>query len=161
MCQSKLDAKSFWLSDTKSGSKSNLRRSNTWEVANPITQTTSTTPHLTVLKIKSILATVTSKRLTHTSLIRSLPAGVTGLQLEAIPDERLPKGVPGAVYYEGPIGDFFLSEVTYPNDQVQKISEASHSTPVVEILRPSALTATSSQAGRLMGGQRRRHVAVL
>ena len=34
------------------------------------------------------------------------------LRLEVLPDERLPKRGPGRVYYEGPAGDFFLSEVT-------------------------------------------------
>ena len=29
-----------------------------------------------------------------------------------MPDERLPNGGPGRIFYEGPFGDFFLSEVT-------------------------------------------------
>ena len=37
---------------------------------------------------------------------------ITALRLEALPDERLPAGGPGAAYYEGRSGDFFLSEVT-------------------------------------------------
>ncbi len=37
---------------------------------------------------------------------------VTALRLEALPDPRLPAGGPGAAYYEGRKGDFFLSEVT-------------------------------------------------
>jgi len=39
-----------------------------------------------------------------------LPAGVRAVRLEAIPDERLPAHGPGATYYEGPKGDFFLGE---------------------------------------------------
>ncbi len=38
--------------------------------------------------------------------------GITALRLETLPDERLPKNGPGRVYYEGPFGDFFLSEFT-------------------------------------------------
>ena len=36
---------------------------------------------------------------------------ITALRLEALPDERLPANGPGAAYYEGRSGDFFLSEV--------------------------------------------------
>ena len=41
-----------------------------------------------------------------------LPAGTTALRLEAIPDERLPAGGPGRVFYEGQPGDFMLSHLT-------------------------------------------------
>ncbi len=33
-----------------------------------------------------------------------------------MPDERLPKGGPGRAYYEGPKGDFFLSELNVTAD---------------------------------------------
>ncbi|MCB1063424.1 MAG: PSD1 domain-containing protein [Verrucomicrobiae bacterium] len=36
---------------------------------------------------------------------------VTAIRLEALPDERLPANGPGAAYYEGRSGDFFLSEL--------------------------------------------------
>ncbi|MCB1228662.1 MAG: PSD1 domain-containing protein [Verrucomicrobiae bacterium] len=36
---------------------------------------------------------------------------ITAFRLEALPDERLPANGPGAAYYEGRSGDFFLSEV--------------------------------------------------
>jgi len=51
----------------------------------------------------------TAKHDTYTLEFRRLPAGITALRLEALPDERLPKGGPGRAYYEGPKGDFFLS----------------------------------------------------
>ena len=38
-----------------------------------------------------------------------LPADARALRLEALPDERLPSGGPGRVFYEGPTGDFMLS----------------------------------------------------
>ncbi|HET6422515.1 MAG TPA: DUF1549 domain-containing protein, partial [Planctomycetaceae bacterium] len=38
-------------------------------------------------------------------------AGATAIRIEALPDDRLPKQGPGRVYYEGPFGDFFLSEL--------------------------------------------------
>jgi len=41
---------------------------------------------------------------------------VTALRLEVLPDPRLPANGPGAAYYEGRKGDFFLSEVTASAD---------------------------------------------
>jgi hypothetical protein len=41
---------------------------------------------------------------------------VTALRLEVLPDPRLPANGPGAAYYEGRKGDFFLSEVTATAD---------------------------------------------
>ncbi len=42
----------------------------------------------------------------------NLEAGTTALMIEGLTDPSLPKRGPGRTYYEGPIGDFFLSEVT-------------------------------------------------
>ncbi len=51
---------------------------------------------------------------------------ITALRLEALPDERLPANGPGAAYYEGRAGDFFLSEVTLAlNGLPVKIASAS------------------------------------
>src|SRR5213078_2658004 len=36
---------------------------------------------------------------------------ITAIRLEMLPDARLPKNGPGRVSYEGPFGDFWLSEV--------------------------------------------------
>jgi mono/diheme cytochrome c family protein len=54
----------------------------------------------------------TTKRDVYTLTFENLPPGVTAIRLEALPDERLPAGGPGRTYYEGPKGDFFLSELT-------------------------------------------------
>jgi hypothetical protein len=48
---------------------------------------------------------------TYTLTFRDLPAGVKAIRIEALPDERLPGGGPGRVYYEGEPGDFFLSNL--------------------------------------------------
>lgn len=58
----------------------------------------------------------TSKHDTYELELTHLPAGITALRLEALPDERLPKGGPGRAYYEGPKGDFFLSELKVTAD---------------------------------------------
>jgi len=42
----------------------------------------------------------------------TVPAGVTALRLEALPDSRLPEYGPGIAYYEGPRGDFFVGHLT-------------------------------------------------
>jgi mono/diheme cytochrome c family protein len=51
-----------------------------------------------------------SKNDTYELLFRDLPAGITALRLEALPDPSLPLHGPGMAYYEGPKGDFFLGE---------------------------------------------------
>ena len=43
-----------------------------------------------------------SKHDTYELEFANLPAGITALRLEALPDERLPKNGPGRAYYEGP-----------------------------------------------------------
>lgn len=134
---------------------------NTWEIAKPV-RATATTPHLTILDDQSILATGDFQKAdTYVVEFDSLPAGVTGLQLEAIPDERLPKGGPGAIYYEGPKGDFFLSEVTVSQkDQVLKLSEASESFASGGNNAAKCIDGDKQTGWSINGGQRRRHVAV-
>ncbi len=113
------DAKSFWPSDSMSGSKRKSSKVNTWDVANLYVRLRRL--HINGLEDKSILATGDFKKAdTYVVDFDSLPAGVTGLQLEAIPDETLAKRVRGGLLRR-PIGDFFLSEVTVSqNDQVSK-----------------------------------------
>jgi hypothetical protein len=54
----------------------------------------------------------TTKRDVYTLTLDNMPEGVTAIRLEALPDERLPANGPGRTYYEGPKGEFFLSEMT-------------------------------------------------
>lgn len=42
--------------------------------------------------------------------LKGLPEGTTAIRLEVLPDKRLPANGPGRTDYEGPLGDFFLSE---------------------------------------------------
>ena len=42
--------------------------------------------------------------------LSGLPAGTTAIRLEVLPDPKLPAKGPGRTDYEGPLGDFFLSE---------------------------------------------------
>ncbi len=57
-----------------------------------------------------------TKRDIYSLKFKSPPGGITAFRLEVLPDERLPKNGPGRVYYEGPFGDFFLSELTASAD---------------------------------------------
>ena len=54
----------------------------------------------------------TTKRDVYSLSFENLPAKVIAIRLEALPDERLPANGPGRTYYEGPKGEFFLSEMT-------------------------------------------------
>jgi len=82
-----------------------------WTVLRP-SAAKSNLPLLTVQPDDSVIASGDmSKRDVYDLSFRDVPAGVTALRLEAIPDARLPKNGPGRIYYEGPFGDFFLSEV--------------------------------------------------
>jgi len=53
----------------------------------------------------------TAKHDTYELELADFPASITALRIEVLPDHRLPKGGPGRAYYEGPKGDFFLSEL--------------------------------------------------
>lgn len=53
-----------------------------------------------------------SKRDIYTLKFKAVPKGTTALRIEIFPDPRLPNNGPGRVSYEGPFGDFFLTELT-------------------------------------------------
>jgi mono/diheme cytochrome c family protein len=89
----------------------------------------SNLPLLTIETDGSIFASGdTSKSDTYEVVFRDVPAGVTSVLLEALPDSRLPKHGPGMAYYEGPKGDFFLGEFQLSADgQPVKFSGATES----------------------------------
>ena len=69
-----------------------------------------------------------SKSDTYELHFRDVPAGVTAIRLEALPDPRLPAHGPGMAFYEGPKGDFFIAEFTLHADgQPVKFSGATES----------------------------------
>ena len=99
-----------------------------WTTLRPVAAT-SNLPLLTVLADDSVLASGDmSKRDLYELTFRSDLRGITAIRLEALPDERLPRQGPGRVYYEGPIGDFFLSEIKGTADaQPLQFKFATHS----------------------------------
>ncbi len=71
-------------------------------------------PFLEVLEDSSILATGDFKKREIYRLsfdTGKIDQPITAIRIEAIPDERLPGNGPGAAFYEGRKGDFYLSEV--------------------------------------------------
>ena len=60
--------------------------------------------------------------------LKQLPEGTTAIRLEVLPDKSLPAGGPGRTDYEGPLGDFFLSEFRLESaGQPIKIASATES----------------------------------
>ncbi|MCH7224689.1 PSD1 and planctomycete cytochrome C domain-containing protein [Haloferula sp. A504] len=94
-----------WLEDQK-------RTWAEWKILEP-SALTSTLPLLTLEDHGVIFASGDFQKRDVYHLKIGLPGSgppITALRLEALPDERLPAGGPGAAYYEGRSGDFFLSE---------------------------------------------------
>ncbi len=89
----------------------------------------SNMPLLTIQSDASVFASGdTSKSDTYELHFSDVPAGVTAILIEALPDSRLPAHGPGMAFYEGPKGDFFLGEFQLTADgQPVKFSGANES----------------------------------
>lgn len=82
-----------------------------WQVRHPQV-VSSTMPHLVVRDDGTVLGSGDSTKSEVYELV--LPGGevdVRALRLEVLPDPSLPANGPGMTSYEGPKGDFFLSEL--------------------------------------------------
>jgi hypothetical protein len=99
-----------------------------WTPLRP-TSATSNLPILTVLDDHSVFSTGDiSKSDTYELKFQPGTTGITAIRLEGIPDPRLPRGGPGRVYYEGPPGDFGLSNLVVQADgSPVKIADAGQS----------------------------------
>jgi hypothetical protein len=130
-----------------------------WQVLRPA-EAKSNLPLMTVLDDASVLASGDmSKRDVYDLAFRGDFKGVTAVRLEVLPDDSLPKRGPGRVYYEGPFGDFFLSEFTLSADsQPVKFARASQSigTSAAAAIDGDPLTGWSIGGS----GQGRPHAAV-
>jgi hypothetical protein len=83
-----------------------------WTVLNPA-KATANVPTLTILPDHSILASGDqTKSDDYDVVFQTGGNGATAIRLEVLPDDSLPRRGPGRVDYEGPFGDFFLSEFT-------------------------------------------------
>jgi|688.fasta_scaffold07524_5 hypothetical protein len=83
---------------------------------------------------------------------------VYGVMIEALPDPRLPKQGPGRVYYEGPIGDFYLSEVTLESGD-KKLSWAGAEQSNSGGNAAAAIDTDPLTGWSIQGGQGKRHFA--
>lgn len=82
-----------------------------WSVLRP-TSARSNLPILTIQEDNCIFASGdTAKRDDYYVELAASDQPVHALQLEVLPDERLPARGPGTTYYEGTLGDFYLVEM--------------------------------------------------
>ena len=98
-----------------------------WTTLHPV-EAKANLPYLTVLADDSVLAAGDqTKSDTYEIKFKSNLRGVTALRLEALPDDSLPGHGPGRAYFEGPKGDFFLSEISATaNGNALKFGGGSH-----------------------------------
>lgn len=131
-----------------------------WMTVAPVAAT-SNMALLTVLDDSSVIASGDqSKRDVYEIGLANLLANVTALRIEALPDTSLPKNGPGRIYYEGPFGDFFLSEVSLSADQRPvKLVHPSHSFAAGQGA-PACLDGNPQTGWSIDGGQGKPHVAV-
>ena len=134
-----------------------------WTLLKP-TSATSNLPQLTILDDNSILSSgdITKRDLydvTYELPESSLP--ITAIRIEAMPDARLPKNGPGRVYYEGPFGDFFLSEVSVKvNGQPAPLTGATQSFANGGNTAAMALDGNQQTGWSISGGQGKSQTAV-
>jgi uncharacterized protein DUF1549/uncharacterized protein DUF1553/cytochrome c len=122
----------------------------------------SNLPLLTVLDDASVLASGDqTKRDLYDVSFRADLRGITAVRLEALPDDSLPKRGPGRIYYEGPHGDFFLSEVTLAaGGSPVRLKSASHTFASGGSTAQAALDGNPQTGWAINGGQGRAHTAV-
>ncbi|MBI4659882.1 MAG: PSD1 domain-containing protein [Verrucomicrobia bacterium] len=132
-----------------------------WTVLRP-TEAKSNLPLLTVQEDDSVFVSGDqSKRDLYELKFSSSLKGITAIRLEALPDERLPKHGPGRVYYEGPFGDFFLSEFTLTADgKPVKLDRGTHSYASGKSSAQAAIDGNPHSGWTVNGGQGKAHNAV-
>jgi mono/diheme cytochrome c family protein len=137
------------------------RQATGWNVVRP-SEATANVPFLTVQPDASVLASGdTSKRDVYKLTFRGDFADVTALRLEVLPDPSLPKNGPGRVYYEGPFGDFHLSEITATaNGTPIKFASATQTFASGNSKATQAIDGDPQTGWSINGGQGKRQVAV-
>ena len=122
----------------------------------------SNLPYLTVLPDDSVLSSGDqTKSDTYDLHFKTTQRRITAIRLEAIPDERQPRGGPGRIFYEGPIGDFMLSEFTVKADgQPVKIRRALASYVGGGNVPERMIDGDKQSGWGIDGGQGKPHVAV-
>jgi hypothetical protein len=142
-----------------------------WTVLRPASAKANL-PHLTVLDDNSVFVSGDQSKsdiydlsFPRSSFFSKLGgeggSGITALRLEVLPDDRLPGGGPGRVYYEGPFGDFFLSEFrVMSGDKKWPVAKATHSFAGGKATADKAIDGDPQTGWSINGGQGRAHTAV-
>ncbi|OWK47416.1 PSD1 and planctomycete cytochrome C domain-containing protein [Fimbriiglobus ruber] len=136
-------------------------RATPWRTIQP-TDAKSNSPLLTIEADGTVFASGDmTKSDTYDLTFRGDFIGVAAVRVEALPDDRLPKGGPGRIFYEGPFGDFKLSEITATADgRPVKFTRASHSFAAGGNTAAAAIDGNQQSGWTITGGQGKRHVAV-
>lgn len=98
--------------------------------------------------------------------LRSGLKEIVAIRIEALPDDRLPKHGPGRVYYEGPHGDFFLSdiELSISDDPLavptRRFARATQSFASGNSNAMAALDDNKQTGWSINGGQGQPHIAI-
>lgn len=137
-----------------------------WTPLRP-TSAKSNLPLLTIEEDGSVFASgdLSKSDLYEVSFLPDLD-NIVAVRLEALPDDRLPKHGPGAVYYEGPFGDFFLSdiELTVGSDPqsaaIRRFARATQSFAAGNSNAAAALDDNKQTGWSINGGQGKPHTAI-
>jgi hypothetical protein len=132
-----------------------------WTVLRPV-EAKSNMPLLKVLDDDSVLASSDqTKRDVYDLKYRTDLRGITAVRLEVLPHDSLPQRGPGRIYYEGPIGDFFLSELTLKADgQPVKFGRATSTFAAGNNKIANAIDDNFQTGWSINGGQGKAHTAV-
>ncbi len=132
-----------------------------WAVLQP-KKATANVPRLSIEPDGSVFASGDqSKRDVYTVQLSSRLKGITAIRLEALPDDRLPSRGPGRVYYEGPFGDFYLSEIRLSaGGKPVPLKEATASNPKARKDAGAAIDGDPQTGWSINGGQGREQSAV-
>ncbi len=86
---------------------------------------------------------------------------IVAVRLETLPDDRLPKHGPGRIYYEGPFGDFFLSDIELAvGDTRHRFAHATQTFAAGNSNAMAALDDNKQTGWSINGGQGKPHTAV-
>ena len=132
-----------WFAETQ---KSLVR----WE-SPQIVAATSNLPLLTVEDTGVVFVSGDmSKSDLYELTLKSSLKEIIAVRLEALPDDRLPKHGPGRIYYEGPFGDFFLSDI-----ELEKGGRESFSGRAIEAIKNDSTPGRPEKDSRPRGTTRR------
>ena len=128
-------------------------------------QIVSATSNLPLLTVEDNGIVIVSGDMSKSDLyeltLKSSLKEIVAVRLEALPDDRLPKHGPGRVYYEGPFGDFFLSDIELAvGDARQRFARATQTFAAGNSNAMAALDDNKQTGWSINGGQGKPHTAV-